>query len=124
MDGDLYSRWLATVKALARCKGKKYNLGALLRDCKADTITLEGETLVLCFAHRTNMERMQEELEDPNGRRMVAEAVGKFFGESYTFKLTLNGYSGDSGPTRSTQQSPLVRTALGMGARILEEFAE
>jgi hypothetical protein len=55
---------------------------------------------------------------------MVAEAVGKFFGESYTFKLTLNGYSGDSGPTRSTQQSPLVRTALGMGARILEEFAE
>jgi DNA polymerase III subunit gamma/tau len=124
MDGDLYSRWLATVKALARCKGKKYNLGALLRDCKADTITLEGETLVLCFAHRTNMERMQEELEDPNGRRMVAEAVGKFFGESYTFKLTLNGDSGDSGPTRSTQQSPLVRTALGMGARILEEFAE
>jgi DNA polymerase-3 subunit gamma/tau len=123
-DGDLHSRWLATVKALARCKGKKYNLGALLRDCKADTITLEGETLVLCFTHRTNMERMQEEMEDPNGRRMVAEAVGKFFGESYTFKLTLNGDSGDSGATRSMQQSPLVRTALGMGARILEEFSE
>jgi DNA polymerase-3 subunit gamma/tau len=124
VDGDLHSRWLATVKALARCKGKKYNLGALLRDCKADTITLEGETLVLCFTHRTNMERMQEEMEDPNGRRMVAEAVGKFFGESYTVKLTLNGDSGDSGPTRSIQQSPLVRTALGMGARILEEVSE
>jgi DNA polymerase-3 subunit gamma/tau len=124
-EGDLRSQWLAAVKILARCKGKKYNLGALLRDCKADTISLEGDTLVLPFAHRTNMERMQEEMEDPNGRRMVSEAVGKSFGETYTFRLTLVGDNGDSkGGTRSAQQSPLVRTALGMGARIIEEYSE
>jgi hypothetical protein len=124
-DGDLRSQWLAAVKILARCKGKKYNLGALLRDCKADTISLEGDTLVLPFAHRTNMERMQEEMEDPNGRRMVSEAVEKSFGETYTFRLTLVGDNGDSkGGTRSAQQSPLVRTALGMGARIIEEYSE
>jgi DNA polymerase-3 subunit gamma/tau len=124
-DGDLRSSWLAAVKILARCKGKKYNLGALLRDCKAETISLEGDTLVLPFTHRTNMERMQEEMEDPNGRRMLSEAVEKSFGETYTFRLTLVGDNGDSnGGNRSAQQSPLVRTALGMGARIIEEYSE
>lgn len=124
-DGDLRSSWLAAVKILARCKGKKYNLGALLRDCKAETISLEGDTMVLPFTHRTNMERMQEEMEDPNGRRMLSEAVEKSFGETYTFKLTLSGDNGDSnGGNRSAQQSPLVRTALGMGARIIEEYSE
>jgi DNA polymerase-3 subunit gamma/tau len=124
-DGDLRSQWLAAVKILARCKGKKYNLGALLRDCKAETIKLEGDTLVLPFTHRTNMERMQEEMDDPNGRRMVSEAVEKSFGETYTFRLTLVGDNVDSnGGTRSAQQSPLVRTALGMGARIIEEYSE
>ena len=123
-DGDLRSRWVAAVKALGRCKGKKYNLGALLRDCKSETVSVESNTLVLPFTHRTNMERMQEELEDPNGRRQLAEAIEKFFGEPYGVKLTLVGDNGDVNTPRSTQQSPLVRTALGMGARIVEEHSE
>ena len=123
-DGDLRTRWMATVKALNRYKGKKYNLGALLRDCKSESIVFEGETMILSFSHRTNMERMQEEMEDPNGRRMVAEAVEKFFGTAYTFKLVLLNQPGDSGSTRSAQQSPLVRAAMGMGARIIQEQSE
>ena len=74
-DGDLPSRWAAMVKALGRQKGNKYNLGALLRDCRADAITLEGDNLVLAFSHRANMERMQEEMEDPRGRALVTDAV-------------------------------------------------
>jgi len=126
VDEDSFQgRWLATVRALGRCKGKKFNLGALLRDCRVEAITLEGDTLVLPFSHRTNMERMQEEMEEPNGHRMVTEAVAKFFGESYAFKLTLNGESGDGEETlRPAQRSPLVRTAMGMGARIVEETTE
>jgi hypothetical protein len=124
MAGDLRSRWMAAVKVLARCRGKKYNLGALLRDCKADTILLEGDTLILPFTHRTNMERMQEEMADPGGRRMVTEAVEKSFGQAYTFKLILTGDNGDASNPRSAQQSSLVRTALGMGARIVEEYSE
>lgn len=123
--GDLPGRWRATVKALGRHKGKKYNLGALLRDCKTNAIALEGDTLILPFAHRANMERMQEEMDDPQGQRLVSEAIGKFFGGSYSFKLIMAEESSDSGgSTRSAQQSPLVRAALGMGARIIKETVE
>ncbi len=126
VDEDSFQgRWLATVRALGRCKGKKFNLGALLRDCRVDSVSLEGDTLVLPFSHRTNMERMQEEMEDPNGHRMVTEAVAKSFGESYAFKLTLNGEPGNGEEAhRPAQRSPLVRTAMGMGARIVEETTE
>ena len=124
-EADLPARWQATVKALNRCKGKKYNLGALLRDCKPDTISLNSDTLLLPFVHRPNLERMQEEMEDPNSRRMVTEAVTKFFGSPYDFKITLAGDSEEGTPAnRPNQHSPLVRTALNMGARILEDTVE
>ena len=123
--GDLAEAWMATVKALARHKGKKYNLGALLRDCRSDAISLDGETLVLAFSHRTHMERMQEEMEDPKGRSLVTEVVGRFFERPYEFKLTLLEGNGAGGASpRSAQNSPLVRAAMGMGARIVEEVVE
>ena len=123
--GDLAEAWMATVKALARHKGKKYNLGALLRNCRSDAITLDGDTLVLAFTHRTHMERMQEEMDDPQGRKLVTEIVTRFFERPYEFKLTLledNGAGGTS--PRSAQNSSLVRVAMGMGARIIEEVVE
>ena len=124
-EDSLPGRWLAAVRALGRCKGKKYNLGALLRDCRSDSVSLEGDTLVLSFTHRPNMERMQEEMEEPNGHRMVTEAIAKHFDEPYGFKLTLNGETGSGEEPRQTaQRSPLVRTAMGMGARIVEETTE
>jgi hypothetical protein len=81
---------------------------------------VEGETLVLAFAHRSNLERMQEELDDPQGIRTVNEALGKSLGTTYRLKLTLANDSGGDGLPTSTQ-SPLVRAAQSMGARILEE---
>jgi DNA polymerase-3 subunit gamma/tau len=124
-DSSLAASWAATVKVLGRHKGKKYNLGALLRDCRADTVVLEGDTLILSFTHRPNMERMQEELEDPNGMRQVQDAVSQNFGQAYNLKLTLLDDRGDgsNGPG-AAQNSPLVRVALGMGARIIEEVVE
>ena len=122
---DFESRWLATVKDLGRHKGKKYNLGALLRDCKSDAVSLEGDTLVLAFAHRAHLERMQEEIDDPLGKKQVTDSVVKHFGASYNFKLVLAGGDGNGGENaKPSQNSPLVRTALGMGARILEEIPE
>ncbi len=125
-DGDLAGAWTATVKALARHKGKKYILGALLKDCRPDAIYLEGgDTLCLAFAHRTHLERMQEEMEDPRGRRLVSEVIGQCFGKTYEFKLTLIESNGEGGASsRSAQNSPLVRAAMGMGARIIEEVVE
>ena len=122
---ELGAQWLVAVKVLARHKGKKYNLGALLRDCKANAVSLEGNTLVLGFSNKANLERMQEEMEDPGSRRQVTEAVTESFGATYELRLTLaNGNGATANTVKTAQQSSLVRTALGMGARVLEEIEE
>ena len=116
--GALEEQWSTIVKNLSRYKGKRFNIGALLRDCKSQH--LEGETLVLAFAHRSHLERMQEELEDPQGIRTVNEVLLKSLGTAYQVRLTLDGENGSS-RSPSPGQSPLVRAALAMGARIVEE---
>ncbi|HIM36662.1 MAG TPA: DNA polymerase III subunit gamma/tau [Dehalococcoidia bacterium] len=117
--------WAATVKTLSRHKGKKYNLGALLRGCKAESISLDANTLVLPFTHMTNMERMQEEMDDPTARGLVTQVISECFGQSYDLKITLAEGNGSSGANpKASQTSPLVRAAMGMGARILEEVPE
>ena len=76
---------------------------------------------MLGFSNKANLERMQEEMEDPGSRRQVSEVVTETFGETYEFRLTMaNGGSA----VKTAQQSSLVRTALGMGARVLEEIEE
>ena len=122
---EIGAQWLAAVKVLGRHKGKKYNLGALLRDCKANAVSLDGGTLVLAFSNRANLERMQEEMEDPGSRRRVSEAVADSFGATYELRLALaNGNGATANTAKTAQQSSLVRTALGMGARVLEEIEE
>lgn len=122
---ELGVKWLAAVKVLGRHKGKKYNLGALLRDCKANAVSLDDNTLVLGFSNKANLERMQEEMEDPGSRRQVSEAVADSFGATYELRLTLaNGTGATANTAKTAQQSSLVRTALGMGARVLEEIEE
>ncbi len=113
----LQEQWTALIKTLSRNKGKRFNIGALLRDCKSQR--LEGDTLVLAFAHRSHLERMQEELNDPQSMRTMSEALSNLLGAPYQLKLTLMDENG-SGNGPSTQ-SPLVRAALSMGARIMEE---
>ncbi len=117
-EGDIQDQWMAVVKALSRIKGKRFNIGALLRDCKSQH--LEGETLILTFAHRSHLERMQEELDDPQAMKSVSEALQKSLGTSYQLRLTLADDGAGNGVPSATQ-SPLVRAAMSMGARIAEE---
>ncbi len=123
-EDDLRSRWQGAVKALGRCKGREFNLGALLRDCLSENVSIENGTLVLPFRNGSNLERMQKEMEDPNSRRMVSEAIEKFFGQPHQFNLTLLQDNGTAGPGRASQNSPLVRAAINMGGRIVEEQSE
>ena len=121
-SNELWVQWNNTVKSLSRHKGRKYNIGALLRDCKVNSISLDGKTLVLPFTNKANYERMQEELEDPASRKRMTEALAHFFGDGSDYRLTLaNGQQANSNASKTAQQSPLVRAALGMGARILQE---
>ena len=111
-------QWTDFVKTLSRSKGKRYNIGALLRDCREQQ--LDGDSLLLTFSHKSHLERMQEELDDPMGMRTVNDALVKSMGTAYRLKLTLHGENG-AGRVQATNRSPLIRAALSMGARIVEE---
>ena len=59
------------------------------------------------------------------GKKTVTDILAKHFGSPCDFKLVLAGGDGNGGDNiKTSQTSPLVRAALGMGARILEETAE
>ena len=110
--------WNQIVQALRRHKGRRFFLGALLKDCK--TPHVEDNVMVLPFSHRSNMERMEAELEEAQSRMAIEEALKQFLEASYQIKLTLHG--GDSGGGRpAAATSPLVRAARALGGRILEE---
>ena len=111
--------WDALVKTLSRAKGRRFNIGALLRDCKPQTP--EADSLTLVFTHRSHLERLQEELEDPQGARTVKAALQEALGTAYELNLVLSEDSnGRSGPSPATD-SPLVRYAKNLGARIVED---
>ena len=111
--------WDALVKTLSRAKGRRFNIGALLRDCRPQTP--EADSLTLVFAHRSHLERLQEELEDPQGTRTVKAALQEALGTAYELNLVLSEDSnGRSGPSPATD-SPLVRYAKNLGARIVED---
>jgi len=81
---------------------------------------MDGETFVVAFSHRSHLERMQEELDDPQGMRAVEQAMTKSLGAFYGLKLGLAENAASTGQLATTQ-SPLVRAALNLGGRILEE---
>ena len=112
--------WGVLVRTLSRHKGKRFNIGALLRDCKSQQIT--DDTLILSFSHRSHLERMQEELDDPQAVKLVKDSVLKSLGASYELKLTLMAQD-ETRNEASAIQSPLVRAAMSMGARIVEEHS-
>ena len=111
--------WDALVKALSRAKGRRFNIGALLRDCKSQSA--EGDKLTLTFAHRSHLERLQEELEDPQGLRTVTMAMEEALGTPYQLDLVLSEDSNGRGGPSPAADSQLVRYAMTMGARIVEE---
>ena len=122
---SLQGHWEQAVRQLGRVKGSKYNLGALLRDCRSANVRLsdDNSTLVLPFSNAANLDRMQEELNDPRVRDTIEQAIEESFGSRHPFQVTLAGANGDGAPParNPVQDSPLVRTAMGLGARILDE---
>ena len=122
---SLQGRWEQAVRQLGRVKGSKYNLGALLRDCRSNSVHLseDDSTLVLPFSNAANLDRMNEELGDPRVRDTIEQAIEQSFGSRHQFQVTLAGADGDgaNAARNPIQDSPLVRTAMGLGARILDE---
>ena len=116
----LESQWREITRSL-RHAGKKFKLGALLNDCKEREIA-DG-VIVLKFSHRSHMERMQEELENPESRKGLMDALSRAMDNTYEVKISaLNG--GNAAAQSTSQKSHLVRAAQQMGARVIDEREE
>ncbi len=115
-------QWEQVVRSLRRAKGKKYNLGSLLLDCRERRI--ENDKITLVFAHSAHMERMQEEFDDPASRRLVREAVSAALGREYEIAMSLADEGGNGPRHNVAQKSHLVRAARMMGARVIAEKEE
>jgi len=110
-------QWNQVVKALSRYKGKRFNIGALLRACRRHYV--DGDSLVLVFSHQSHFERFKGEMEDPRCRSDVEAAFAEAMGEKRELKTVLAEDNG--GNNSPASHSPMIRTAMGLGARILEE---
>ena len=109
--------WEELIRTLSHYKGRRFNLGALLRACRRHS--LDGDTLTLEFTHRSHMERMQEEMDYPESRRTFTEASASALGTTSSLNLAFTAANGhpDAPPA---QESPLVMAAVNMGGKILD----
>ena len=115
----LENGWNSLLQSLRRHKGKRYNLSALLR--ASSRREEQGDQILLTFNHRSHMERMQEELDDPPTRKIVLQALANVMGREYDVKLAVMGEDSANGASSAAEESHLVRAALNMGATIVEE---
>jgi len=123
--------WPDILHELRRETINKYSLGALLRDCRLDNIHFSDDdaTIVLPFSNAANYDRMLEELNDPRVHAKIKDTIAKHFQRPLSFTVTLVGADGKDAPGNGprvprhnpVQDSHLLRTAIGLGARILEE---
>jgi len=102
--------------------GVKFKLGGLLNVCKEREV-VDG-TIVLKFTHKSNMERMQQELENPECRKTFNDVIAKAMDKNYEVRLTVLTVNGGSAMQSASQKSPLVRAAQAMGARVLADNEE
>ena len=110
------AQWEALLKATRILKPNKYNVRALLLDCSRRYT--ENDTLVLEFKTRPNMERLQEEIDNPDARRQIQDTVKSVTGVQYNLRLCL----ADQGAGRpNAPRGHLVRAARNLGAQIVQE---
>jgi DNA polymerase III subunit gamma/tau len=111
---SLRSHWRDFIQSL-RGEGSGGNLDAFLRSA-CDPVDLEGDTLVLGFYYSFH----KEKIEDAKYRHLVEKKLKEVFGRPYKIRCVLVDHKRDS-PSDARTQSPLVKAALEMGARIREE---
>ncbi len=112
-------RWAQVIKELSRTKGVQFNLGALLRDVQ--DAKQNGDTLSLSFRNSSMEERVAGELSDPRGRNPVETAVENAYAVKLKVVIARQDANGELQKPTTAMDSHIVREAVTMGARILDE---
>ena len=114
------SNWGQVLKTLRRTKGKKYVIGALLRNVNAPEP--EGRKLILRFKSGSIQEHLEEEMLDENVQDTIKKAVADAYGTELSVSVG-EAKSATSQNSGDATDSPLVRAAMAMGARIIDSEA-
>jgi hypothetical protein len=96
-------------------------LGSLLRAAEAGE-PADGK-LVLKFKSKTLRQNIEEELQDARAREAVEKAVADAYGAPLKVMIEAGDSNGGTaaGGQNAAAESPLVRAALAMGARVIGE---
>ena len=117
----LERQWGEIVKSL-RHTGKRFKLGALLRGCIQREV--DNGVITLKFTYLSHVERVEQELSDPETRRAVQEVLARVMGSPYDVQVSLAAADNDATGRRASRRSQLVRAAQAMGARVVDEKEE
>ena len=114
-------RWSRVTFTLRRTKFRQYVLGSLLKAAEAGAPA--GGKLVLKFKSKTLRENIVEELQDARAREAVEKAVADAYGAPLKVVIEAGDPNGGTAPAgqNAASESPLVRAALAMGARVIGE---
>ena len=112
------AEWSALLQPLRRYRGRKYTIGSLLLDCRQRYV--DASTLVLVFKNAPNRDRLQEEMEHPPSKQAVLEAVAGALGSDLDLRLE----AGEAGEQPNNAHGHLVRSAVNLGAKIIQEQEE
>ncbi len=112
-------KWAGVLRTLSRHKGKRFNLGALLRDCRRREVS--DSTVSLEFSHRSHKERMEEEIEDPESHKVLKEALSHALDTPVETVVCLVDEQGNGPRQSAAQKSHLVRAAQALGAQVVDE---
>jgi hypothetical protein len=113
----LQAQWPQILRSL-RNAGSRFKLDALLRSSKG--FAVDDRKIVVRFAHNSHYDRMREELGNPEVTRQLRDVINGAMGEEYEVVTVLDSNANGSS-LRQAGQSPLVRAAQAMGARIVEQ---
>ncbi|MEX0761139.1 MAG: DNA polymerase III subunit gamma/tau [Dehalococcoidia bacterium] len=115
-----HERWNQVLHTLRRTKIRRYVLGALLRN--VEVVDPEDGRLVLKFRSTSLRENLQEELQDARAREALKKAVADAYGADLEVEIgDPDGNGGGKDRSDPALDSPLVRAAMTMGARVMGE---
>ncbi len=128
-DGDMPSepaaklahQWGMIANEL-RFVGTRLKLGAMLRSAREREVA--GDTIILRYPSRSNVERLQQELDNPESKRALDDAIAKAMGSGFKVEVALSEAANGVGVRRASQTSHMVQAAQAMGARIIGEREE
>jgi len=117
----LEAQWRTFIRNL-RHTGKRFNLGALMRGCNDRQV--QDSLITLRFPFSSHVDRMQQELSDPETRRALTKAIEDLMDGTYEIRVELADEM-EGGPARkASDTSHMVRSARAMGAHIIDEKKE